>query len=459
MLPALPFDEQRQRLLLVSAFLFSPQRFPPCVGDVLASSTEQQLARFPRDGGSLELAVGVEHAYEAAADKVVHLPLLLCHSVRPHACGDDGVVVGHLLRVEHLLALHEGLALYPVHKGEVCPQPVEYLRALRVNVVGQEGGVNTWVGGELLLVEALNGLKREVCAEVEALVALHLKGGEVEQPWGCLAAVLLLHAGNGEGQPAYGGESLLRLLPRLEASLALLHNKGEECVTVERGEHPVGRGLEAVYLLLPPHYEGERRCLHPPYAEDVRAVSLVSLAVVAQRVEACGVDAQRPVAYGAAQPRLVEALVLALVPEVAEALSYSLRREAVYPEALDGTPRPRQLYHPPLYQLSLLPRVAAVDDVLGFLHKACYRLELPLYPLVPLKLYAEAGRYHRQLRERPALPEAVVLVGLLQLAEVAEGPRHLVAVALDVAALVLRSAQNVRYVPSHRRLLGYADYH
>ena len=116
-----------------------------------------------------------------------------------HTRGDDGVVVGHFRRVEHLLALRQ---LLPFKRGGQCgivAKPLQYGGTFRVDVVAKEGGVHTRIGGYLLLVERLDEAERVVGRVAELLVALHLQGGQVEQAWWSFSALLGRYVGDGEG--------------------------------------------------------------------------------------------------------------------------------------------------------------------------------------------------------------------------------------------------------------------
>ena len=54
-------------------------------------------------------------------------------------------------------------------------EPVERRPAFGINVVAEIGGVDAWIGGNLLFVEALDEVEGEVGGIAEAAVALHLQ--------------------------------------------------------------------------------------------------------------------------------------------------------------------------------------------------------------------------------------------------------------------------------------------
>ena len=94
----------------------------------------------------------------------------------------------------------------------IVAQPHEYLRTLGIHVVAQVGGVNTRIGGHLLLVERLHGLQRHIHGYAELLVTFRLQLTQVKQRLGQLPALLLGYSGHGEGCPLYAVEYGLPLL-------------------------------------------------------------------------------------------------------------------------------------------------------------------------------------------------------------------------------------------------------
>ena len=479
---AFALDELGQQFLVgrrVGRFCVSaPEYLPGRVGDVLSRGAESDVAHLARYGGSLEKAVGIEYAYEASCYQVKDLLLSFRQSHDGLACGNDGVVVRHLAVVEELLVLPQFLPLYPVHQVEVFLQPVHYLSALGIHVVGQEGGVHTGIRRYLLLVEALHQLQCLVSRVSEFPVALHLQACQVEQARRCLLALLLLYLADSEGQVLYLLQYSLALLACLETLgslflglgllglcglvfffLLFLHHHVEHRVAVQGGQYPVGGGHEVLYLLLASDNEGEGRGLHTAYAQHLVGSLRTVVAFVFQCVKSGGVHAKGPVSYGTHQSCLVQALVVRLVLQGLETFTYRLFRQRGNPQALHGTLGSGQLHHPSLYQFSLLAGITAVYDGVGVLHQRCYHLELVFHPLVLLQAYAEAGRYHGQGPERPILPLLVVFVRFLQFAQVAEGPCHLIPVALHVSVSGLVGTEHLGYVLGHRGLLGNADYH
>ena len=205
---------------------------------------------------------------------------------------------------------------------------------------------------------------------------------------------------------------------------------------------------------MPLHYHGQRRRLYPPDAQH-----LPLRLRKAYGVEPRGVHAQQPVADGAAEARLVEALVLVLRFEVRKGLADGVLRQARHPQPLHRALRPRFLHDPSLDELSLLPGIAAVDDAVGGLHQTLDGVELLLVTLVVDEFDAEPWRYHGQAAEGPPAPLVAVVLRLLQAAQVAERPRHLVPVALHVAVVRRIRTQHLGNFPRNRRFLSNTNNH
>ena len=401
----LPLLKSRQTLVLLGLLLtvrwsLGPQHLPSRVIDFLARSLPLHLPDSALHCGSREEAVGIEHTDKATGHQVVHLGFHLRHALGLHARRDDGMMVGDLAVVEHLLALGQFLSLDALHQGEIGLHAVEYLRTFGIDVVTQEGGVHTRISGELLLVKALDKLQGGVGAEAELLVAFHLQAGEVEQAGRGFRPLLSLYIGDAHGQVADSIQGGLSLLPGGKAAVALLHHGRKDRVPVEGGKHPIRNGHKVLNLLLACHNEGKRGGLHTSHAEH-----LVHAGCIFLRIEACGVHAQQPVADGTHEACFVKGLVLGLVLQFLETLANTFLRKAVNPQALHGATGIGQLHHPPLYQFTLLPGIPAVDDAIGMGYQPGDCLELLLHALVALQLDAKAGRYHGQLAQAPFLPQ------------------------------------------------------
>ena len=93
------------------------------------------------------------------------------------------------------------------------------------------------------------------------------------------------------------------------------------------------------------------------------------------------------------------------------------------------------------------------------LHQLLDDAELLLDASVGYQLDAETLRHHRQLCQCPGLPGLGVVARFLQRTEVAEGPRHLIAVTFHIPIVGAVCPQDACYIPSHARFLCDADNH
>ena len=126
------------------------------------------------------------------------------------------------------------------------------------------------------------------------------------------------------------------------------------------------------------------------------------------------------------------------------------------PQPLDGLLRARLLVRPGEDQLALAAGVAGVDDDVdvGALEQLGDHRELLAGALVAHH-EPELVRHDRQVGHPPLLVLRVVLVGLGQLDEMPDGPRHDVGRRLQIAlALGERARQDPGQVAAHGRLLG-----
>ena len=153
----------------------------------------------------------------------------------------------------------------------------------------------------------------------------------------------------------------------------------------------------------------------------------------------------------------------ALVAQLAEGLAHRLVGHRVQPQALDGLLGLHVLVDVGEDQLALAPRVARVDDLLDVVaaQLVAHDLHLLLGALVAHD-ELELARDDRQVGHPPLLELVVVLVGLGELDEVADGPGDDVLGALQPAGglvprsgvLLERTGQHAGEVLAHGRLLG-----
>ena len=114
-----------------------------------------------------------------------------------------------------------------------------------------------------------------------------------------------------------------------------------------------------------------------------------------------------------------------------------------------------------MYQFTLLPGIATVDDALGILVEPLDDIELFSDAVVVLQGDAELLWNDGKPDDTPGLPFRIIFVGVLQFAKMAESPRHLVAIpfpiALSGASLV--GSKYLRDALCYARFLGDTNLH
>ena len=151
-------------------------------------------------------------------------------------------------------------------------------------------------------------------AHAELFVAVYLQRRKVVEVGRGFGAVLFLYVGHGERLSCYGGQKLLAFFFHRELALGCAEHR----LPVGGRQYPIRLGLEVLYLFLSVDYERESGGLNPSDAQHLAVLAIL------ERVEACCIHAENPVADGSAQPGEVEWLVVGLVFERPEALGYGL---------------------------------------------------------------------------------------------------------------------------------------
>ena len=98
--------------------------------------------------------------------------------------------------------------------------------------------------------------------------------------------------------------------------------------------------------------------LYPSDGEGLLAVT----SSVAQGVEAGSIHPEEPVTDGTGEPCFIERLIVRLVSQVLEALTYRLIGERRDPKTAHGDTASSLLEDPALDEFALLPSITAVDD-------------------------------------------------------------------------------------------------
>jgi hypothetical protein len=310
----------------------------------------------------------------------------------------------------------------------------------------------------VLLVEPLGGPERAAGGEAEARVGLALQRREVVEERRALLLRRLLELGDLARLAADRLDDRLglrgRLQPRLRAGVeaAGVAPAGLAAGRLERRvDQPVLLRLERPDLLLAPGEQGERRRLHA--AERDRAVER---GPQPDRGGARRVHADDPVGLRARPGRLLQPREVRTRTQVAERVPDRRRGHRGEPEALHGLVRVRLLEGPGEDQLALAPGVARVHDALDVvaLEQVGDDAHLLLGALVAHDEPELVGD-DREVRHPPFLELRVVLVGLGELHEVADRPRHDVLVGLEVPLVLLeRAGEDACEIAPYGRLLG-----
>ena len=322
------------------------------------------------------------------------MPLHIRQVHRCHTGRDDGMVVGHFGRVEHLLRLWQLFPFQWFGKRLISTYAFQNDGAFGIHIIAEILGIYTRIGGEFSLVQPLYDVQCLFGAHIEFPVAIHLQRGQVVEMWWCFSAIFLLHRSHHKRFACDGIQKLLSLFLHRE----LAFGGSKHGVTIGGGKHPICFRHKMVYLVLSVHNERQRGGLHPAYAEHLPVLS------VFEGIEPGGIHAENPVADGTAESGEIEGLILLLVLQLTESLADGLIGHRRNPESLHGTFGLRFLHHPSLDEFSLLSGVTAVDNAVGSLHQSLDDGKLLGHSLVVDEFDAEALRNHRQCREAPVFP-------------------------------------------------------
>ena len=224
------------------------------------------------------------------------------------------MVVCNLLVIKHRCLLAQFLTHQRLGELFVRSDSCKNLRHFRIYIVRQKSGVHPWVGGQFLLIQALNNLKRLLGAVTKTLVALHLQACKVKQFGAALLAILSLHTRNLKRLAFYICQGLFCVFFLIKP--ALFYTEGY--IAIHSFQLPIRLRHKVFNLLLPLDHKRKRRCLHTPHAENALAVGEL------YGVESGGVYTKKPVSYGTGTSCRIERVKLRGVIKVVKALSYSL---------------------------------------------------------------------------------------------------------------------------------------
>ena len=126
---------------------------------------------------------------------------------------------------------------------------------------------------------------------------------------------------------------------------------------------------------------------------------------------------------------------------------------------MNGTLGTRLLHDPALDEFTLLTSVTTVDDAISRLHQSFNDGKLLLDAFVVLQADAKAWGNHGKSRQTPRLPHGRVVFRHLQLTQVTERPRHLVAVAFHISVAAGCCPDDTGNILGHTGFLCNTNYH
>ena len=285
--------------------------------------------------------------------------------------------------------------------------------------------------------------------EAELFVAFHLQKGQIEKLGRMLLGLFLFHLGDFQWFVRHLPAKLLGGLFRGEPAFGTL----ELASPVEGAEFPEFFRLEILYRLLAFHQDSQGRGLDAAYRQDLAGDAEF------EGIGAAGIHPQQPVADGPHRTGSIEIVEIGSGIEFGEAFLDGFFGQRGYPKAFHRHFAARLLHDPSLDHLPFLPGIAAVDHFLAPGHQVAQNLELVHAAFFRNQLQLESRRNHRQHFHPPSFPFGGIVVRFEKGAEMAEGPRHPVAVAFHIAVLGGRGPDYTRYLPAHAGLFGYTKFH
>ena len=202
---ALPFHKGRKNILIRTFFLFgrvfhvfgkyhTPSRFQ----DLLTGDFKFYFIHFAHYGGSRNLTVGIEHSYKTASYQIIDTTLHIGQVLSINSGRDDGMVVRHLRVIEYLFRLWQCNAIQRSCQNFIITKSFQDAGTFRINIITQESGIDTRIGGNFLFIKRLDQFQCLIGRVSKLLIALHLKGSQVEQTRGVFLAVFFTDAGHYE---------------------------------------------------------------------------------------------------------------------------------------------------------------------------------------------------------------------------------------------------------------------
>ena len=157
---------------------------PSCKHNLLSGGFELHFVNGGIDGGLQKFAIGIESGDEALRNHIID-PFLVGgegSAAHIHVGGDDSMVVGNLAVVKHLFAFWDARSIeHRLGERGIGHHVAQNFGHFGIDILAKIGGIDTRIGGYLLLVERLDEAQSLFGREAEFLVALHLERCEVEK--------------------------------------------------------------------------------------------------------------------------------------------------------------------------------------------------------------------------------------------------------------------------------------
>ena len=329
--------------------------------------------------------------------------------------GNNGVVIGDFFTAAYLLGADGRRLLHAADSGSGGDKAGD----AALHIVGQIAAVGARVGTELLFIERLEIVEGLLRGVAENAVGVALEGGQIVERGRFLRLFLALHAFDGYCLALAGVGDGIGILSVLH-SVCRGGKAAIELDGVERFCHKCGDLRLALY-------QQRQRGRHD--APNVQC------AAIRQGEIPRGVDTNQPISLGAAQGRLMQAVIVAPRFKLLEAAADGIILHGGNPKPQNRLGASRKAVNRAEDQLTLAPSVAGVDHLCHIppAHQLPQNVKLLL--LFRADDEAERDRNDGQRRQRPFGIIGIVNGGVGQLCQMPEAPRHDVPAALQIPVM------------------------
>ena len=329
--------------------------------------------------------------------------------------GNNGVVIGDFFTAAYLLGADGRRLLHAADSGSGGDKAGD----AALHIVGQIAAVGARVGTELLFIERLEIVEGLLRGVAENAVGVALEGGQIVERGRFLRLFLALHAFDGYCLALAGVGDGVGVLPVLH-SVCRGGKAAIELDGVERFCHKCGD----LRLTL---YQQRQRGRHD--APNVQC------AAIRQGEIPRGVDTNQPISLGAAQGRLMQAVIVAPRLKLLEAVADGIILHRRNPKPQNRLGASRKAVNRAEDQLTLAPSVAGVDHLCHILPAHQLPQNVKLLLLFRADDEAERGRNDGQRRQRPFGIIGIVNGGVGQLCQMPKAPRHDIPAALQIPVM------------------------